>query len=560
MKTSQLLRVLRGLAGFALAASAASAADTSKSSSSSSDSNVAREAPRSYTDGGTTRVEVTTQYDPGWATHNYQGFSPYSGIYNSGTTTTTVRVPRTVVLLPPTPPPLGEPVRTTQNEASFSKVTLPPVLRSFFYESFYSPLSALMYAEELNRKRRETLDAYLAQRTQLVAALQAKLEALASAPAETRRAELQAFATTQAEPLARLEATAEDFRSNIVNGSWVEASVDWNELRSWRLGDNARWESAFDEVKVLSGASFFQDGLSLAQRQLLRELAMELTDSMRAPDEDIGLTTPGPFLYFSPFTARIRVPVGLPAELQAKLDDYRARKAALKRELRDELYKQDRAFWASTRTNALRALAAKQAPEFAALEALAEEIRVGLQPFPNPARPPELSLPPALTKRIATYFATKTAWQKAMVEKQNELRAQFSDDRVEFSRLSGRPSIAIVPNRRSKPEQDAKRATALAALELFNAEQGRLYDQLARDKEALRADIFQIASAAAGRQTAKPIDQILQEFSYSVGRQENWLRYADYEAAVLQPGLSIEQRRLLFGAALEKLGLPIANP
>jgi hypothetical protein len=33
--------------------------------------------------------------------------------------------------------------------------------------------------------------------------------------------------------------------------------------------------------------------------------------------------------------------------------------------------------------------------------------------------------------------------------------------------------------------------------------------------------------------------------------------YTDYNVAVFQPGLSPEQRRLLFAAALQKLGLPL---
>ena len=39
---------------------------------------------------------------------------------------------------------------------------------------------------------------------------------------------------------------------------------------------------------------------------------------------------------------------------------------------------------------------------------------------------------------------------------------------------------------------------------------------------------------------------------------EIWRNYRDYQIAVLQPGLSPEQRRLLFDAALEKIAL--TNP
>jgi hypothetical protein len=517
-----------------------------------------REPTRNYTDGGATRVDVRSDFNnvDYWTTRHYPGFRDQLGLFNSGfSTTVTVRQQR--IFLPPTPPALGETVRSVETAPTLTQVTLPPVLRSYFYETFYAPLSALMFSEELSRKRRDLIDQYLANRTQAIAALQQKLAAVANSDPDTRTRELRSFAATQADSLVRLEASAEEIRSNLVNGTWLQFGVNWDDLRSWRLGDDTRWESALDEMKVVIGASFFQDGLSPAQRLLLRELAMELADGLRPPDADIALTAPGPYLYFSPFTARIRLPANLPPELIAKIDDYRARKSTLKRELRDTLYKHDRVFFESTRINALKALAEKQAPDLALIEQLAEEIRVGLQPFPNPAEPPASPLPPALTQRVSAYLVVKSTWQKAMMDKLAEVRTKFPDDRVEFSRLDGRPSVNLVPRRQAKGAEASARTAAQAELALFNAEQGRIYDRMTRDKETLRVEILSAASAVAGRAGSKTIDRLLLEFDYALGQQENWLRYTDYEIAVLQPGLSPEQRRLLFGSALEKLGLPL---
>ena len=39
--------------------------------------------------------------------------------------------------------------------------------------------------------------------------------------------------------------------------------------------------------------------------------------------------------------------------------------------------------------------------------------------------------------------------------------------------------------------------------------------------------------------------------------REDWGRYVDYQAAMLMPGLSSEQRRVLFDGGLEKLTLPL---
>ena len=59
------------------------------------------------------------------------------------------------------------------------------------------------------------------------------------------------------------------------------------------------------------------------------------------PTAEISLDNPGPFFFFQPDTARVRLPVNLPAALSSKLDEFRAKKDALKKELRDALYKQD---------------------------------------------------------------------------------------------------------------------------------------------------------------------------------------------------------------------------
>ncbi|HLP24735.1 MAG TPA: hypothetical protein VK477_03580, partial [Acidobacteriota bacterium] len=554
---------MKPIARFALLLSAvtatAFAADQTSSSSSSSSGGEVREAPRNYTDNTTTYRVDSTYNNFGYNYGFNSGFGHFPGPFNSGYSTT-VTVRRQIIFLPPTPPALGEAIPVTrQRSTTLTAMTLPPILRNCIYDTFYAPLSALMYSEDLSRKRRETLDGYIAARLQAANALRAKLEALATADPDTRQRELIAFAAEQTPQLAALETTADGIRDNLVNGSWLQSGVDWEDLRQWRLGDDTRWESQLDEIKVIVGASFFEDGLSSAQRLLLREMAMELADSLAAPDADISLGTPGPYFYFSPFTARIRLPAGLPAELEAKIDAYRTKKAALKHQLRDALYKTDRAFFASTRINAVKALATTQAPEFAAIEQLAEEIRIGLAPFPNPARPAALPLPAPLIKRISAYMAQKNAWQKTMMEKLNALRTQFPDDRVEFSRLDGAPSIQIVANRRAKADTAAKRNAANVELAAFNAGQRKGYDALARDKEQLTTEITQIASSLAGRQSAKTIDQQLAVFDHALRQQETWLRYSDYELAVLQPGLSPEQRRLLFSAALEKLDLPLLN-
>lgn len=510
--------------------------------------------PSSYTDRGTTTSTYTTDY------YSSSGFSPFSGrdFYpGSFSSTRTVSTQYRPIYFPPTPPAIGEPIPANTSRGSLAKFAPPSVLASYVYEPFYAPLSPLLFTENLDRRRREKLDGYRAARSTALEALRAKLDSLQNAEPAARQQALASFATEQAPTLAALEATAEELRDNFVNGSFFQAGSDWNQTRQWRLGDNTRWESTTDEIKVMTGAAFFQDGLSPAQRRLLRELAMELTDSLQAPGADISLDAPGPFFYFAPEMARIRLPLDLPPDLAAKIAAYQEQKAVLKGELRDVLYKQDRTLFDYKRVAALSALAEQQASRLAALEQLAEEIREGLAPLPNPASPPALPLPRELSSRISAYLAQKSEWQRAMLARLESLRAEFPEDRVEYIRQGGGLAIQIVANRRSNAETNAKRAAVQATLAAFNTEQNQRYAALSRDKETLRLDVLKAVTGALGAATNKSIDQLLRQFAYAFGQQERWERYHDYEIATLQPGLSAAQRRLLFGAAMEKLDLPL---
>lgn len=513
--------------------------------------------PSSYTDRGTTTSTVTVdRFDYG---HSYYGGfhgdrGHYPGFHSSTYSVSTQYRP---IYFPPVPPAIGEPVPANLARGSLAKFAPPSVLASYVYEPFYAPLSPLLFTEDLDRRRREKLDGYRAARATALEALRAKLDSLQSAEPAARQQALARFATDQEPVLAALEATAEELRANFVNGGFFQAGSDWNNTRQWRLGDNTRWESTTDEIKVMTGAAFFQDGLSPAQRRLLRELAMELADSLQAPGADISLDAPGPFFYFAPEMARIRLPLNMPAELSARITAYQAQKSALKNELRDVLYKQDRTLFDFKRVAALKALAEQQAPQLAALEQLAEEIRVGLAPLPNPASPPALPLPAELSNRISAYLADKAEWQRTMQARLESLRAEFPEDRVEYIRQGMGLAIQIVGNRRSPAETNARRAAVLGPLAAFNTAQNERYLALTRDKEALRADVLKALSGALGAATNKSIDQLLRQFAYAFGQQERWERYHDYEVATLQPGLSAAQRRLLFGAALEKLDLPL---
>ncbi|MBI2498153.1 MAG: hypothetical protein HYV75_09695 [Opitutae bacterium] len=257
--------------------------------------------------------------------------------------------------------------------------------------------------------------------------------------------------------------------------------------------------------------------------------------------------------------ARIRLPADMPPDLEQRIQAYQDEKAALKRELRETLYRQDRTFFDFKRVNVLSTLAGQQAARLAHVEQLAEEIRAGLALLPNPAKPPVVPVPREVAGRISKYMNDKIGWQRAMLARREALQTEFPEDRVEFVRQRDSLVIQLVANRRSSPEMKAKRDTALAELATFNDGQAKGYAALAREKEKLQGELLTIARGLASRGGNKSIEMLLTEFSYAFGLQERWERYVEYETAVLQPGLSPEQRRLLFGAALERLDLPLGN-
>ena len=500
----------------------------------------------------TTYTSVPT-YSPSYGS-SYSG-SSYYGYGGGFNTYSTTYFPRRY-FFPPTPPALGEAyIRNRTKSASLIRSSIPISLSEYVNEPFYSPLSPFLYEESLSKKRQKTLDDYQAAKLALITELRATLESVSTLPPSEREAKLAEFASLQTPRVAAVEKLAYDFRDDLTEWHLFASTSDWNEGRDWRLGDDTRWESTLDEAKVMRGAAFFQDGLSPAQRRLLREYAMELDDSGRGPTADMALDARGPFFYFSPETSRIRLPANLPPELEAKIVEYRQLKVTIKKELRDVLYHEDRRWLDSRRTAALKALAAQQAPQIAALDPLAEEIRRGLAGLPNPARPPapSQSLPAPLAERLTNYMAERASLQRTLTDKLLEIRRQFPGSRVEFVKNNDTFIVQVVGNRKMNDEDRTRLTKIQDDLGQFNADQAKRFTALGREKEGIRAALVQATGPVSSIVTPKVIDLILREYSVVLQQQELWNQYRDYETAVLQPGLSPEQRRLLYDAALVKL-------
>ncbi|MFT3782231.1 MAG: hypothetical protein QM790_09470 [Nibricoccus sp.] len=489
-------------------------------------------------------------------------FDPTFTLYESRFSAATTAPRQTPIFFPAVPPPIGAPL--PPKRSPIERTTAPAGLADYIYEPFYAPLSTRLYSKDLSKKLLTRLENFRSKRASLRAELVEKLAAVNNlAPAE-RIQILETFAREQTPKLIELEAYAEQLRSDLLLGGLAglfAGTGDWNENRQWRLGSpqmpRARDKVLIYEFLVMRAAVFYQDGLSAAQRRLLREVAMELqveafkpTDSATKANQDENL------VFFSPETARIRIPDNLPEALAAKIDVYQAEKKRVKAELREKIYQLD-ASPESKRTQALKQLAEQQASTMTELEALAEDIRAGLVALPSPPGPTTgPAFPPELVARINAYITEKQALQKSMQSRLEELRKELAPESggLQMKPENGELSYRVQGASRVSSENLGK---LRAAVEQLNKENAQRFAQLDREKEAIRSAVATYAAAHPTSEGQPTVKALLSSFLSAYREAESWQPYKDYQTAVYQPGLSPEQRRLLFEVALEKLGLPL---
>lgn len=401
-------------------------------------------------------------------------------------------------------------------------------LAPYANELFYAPLGTRFSNGELNRRHRQRLEAYRAARDTALAGLRSSL------PSQSPEGTADTAATSDAQ-FADLVAQADALRRDLYRGGFAASNGDWNQHRNWRLGEEKTkrtpQELLYDEFSVLRAAIYYQEGLAPEQRHLLREIVTELAEALG--DRRASLLensfAPQHIIYFLPHGSRVRLPDLLPTALARDVAEFTAAKDELKRELRDSLFALDRES-ASRREKALQDLAAQQAPRLEALEPLAERIRVGLATLADSANLPlaHATLPSALETRITAYLREKSELQRA-AQQQAEL----------------------APAARGKTSAAASRA----ALANFEERNRARFAALAAEARAIREEVAR-AAAASPDSAAKSVDALLADFAAAFKHQQLQALYRDYRVAVLQPGLSPTQRRLLFDAAVAALDLP----
>ena len=461
------------------------------------------------------------------------------------------------VFFPPAAPPFGGALGRILPRSGRDRSAEPPDrLGDYVGEFFYPALSTLWSEKDLDRKSAQRLAAFMANRTTLLNELQNKLVAVQTADPTLREAELRAFALTQAPRILAHEKEADQLREKFISPGVLKATVDWSRGREWKIRElpptMGRWVPSA-EFQVLRAAAFYQKGLTPEQRGLLCEIAEESprglpgVRSLRREDRPVST------IFFSPEMARIALPA-IPAELSSKIYAFIRARDALKDELREAVLANDSSSRAK-RDSVFEKLAESQWPQISELAASAEAIRrelAALPPPPPPPLPPQF--PAALKARMDAYEADQRL---------------FNQERAAATRIDPTPLVRAARGRQPGVNPATEiRDQIRQKTDKFLGENAERVEELDRRRKSIQAELIQFARAHLDPVTDEPMDvktlfsriDTSERYFTQIAREE--VLYKDYRAAMLEPGLSPEQRRLLFSAARVALAqaLPLGEP
>jgi hypothetical protein len=248
----------------------------------------------------------------------------------------------------------------------------------------------------------------------------------------------------------------------------------------------------------------------------------------------------------------------LSAAAAAKLAVYQTKKSALKKELYDAIRQHDGDTFSFLKGNTMAALARRQEAQLAELETLAEEIRRLLPAARDLPPPAERSpLPVALMSRISKMMTRHAA---AQLEASGKIEAIFAAAKSLPFQFSYRfdPTglrFLVVPSRTAsrQPEVMRKIEGVRAQVSAVAEHYGRTLAELVNERLAIHAEVTELL----GEAKAEAVERTLVAAMRIAQQTEAKGLYDEYRIAVFEPGLSPEQRRLLFDGALEKLELPL---
>lgn len=467
------------------------------------------------------------------------------------------------VFFPPTSPIYGAAIAERHATAARllqgRRLVAPDGLADFVCDPFYPALSTRLFLLDLNAKLEARLHGYRARRLEQVNALLNQFVALHDLPEEVQEQQLREFARAQTPLLVALETEADQLQEDLI-ADGIRNRVNWDARRRWRLGSiksGANGADAEAEFQVVRATAFYQKGLAPQQRGLLRELAIDLESVARKARGLPVRRGDSDAMFFSPETARFRLPPELPPALRERIGLYNGQKAELKRELRETVAASEK-MKATERTQAFEALADKQWPQLGELEKLADEIRTLLAArFAVAAPAPPPWIPPGFLATIRAYNEDRDDY--------------FADLRGEIERAVSaipQPDTSGSPDERVQRQREYVVKVAEARRQSTMEFQERNADRFAALEQrhnAIRSGLTTIAEKQTDRKTGRPLnaDTLLRQYAASMEEFDTFGRaaviYTNYRIAMLQPGLSPEQRRLLFGYALIGLAQPLPH-
>lgn len=469
---------------------------------------------------------------------------------------------RLAVCFPPGVPIYGEaisegPGPLRQGQFQWSAPTL---LADFVNEAFYPPLSTRLMTRSLTSKVEGRLEAYRLQRSTLVNELADQLLALQGADDATREAELRAFATQQNPRIAALEREADELRRALIDGGLLQLSVNWSRSRDWRIGVTPfKTEQAEKEAQyqVIRAAAYYENGFTIEQRGLLLELASELRIQAQAAQPMPRPRTGDPAaMFFSPALSRLLLPKNATPELISLFGRFNRVKSELKQELRANVLEQDQAA-PGQRTAAFEALAEREWPKLVELEKLADQIRAAMAVIPPAPLRAGPQIPAELTEQIKSYERDR---RKFMDDFEQTLRVAMD---IHRSKLYVRPANEKQRQELARMLAEDRFSIRAQVARRFQEESRERYEEMRRRYDLIQEQLKAIAAGSLDDETGKPLtaETLLRSYHAAQERFETFGReeviYRGYRLAMLMPGLSPEQRRLLFGTALVGLAQPL---
>ncbi len=433
-----------------------------------------------------------------------------------------------------------------------SALPVPAELKEHAAEIYYPQLSTRLSTNGLPEPLRHRLNAYRSARSALTRELTDVLAAQAQADPSGRVAALAELARGQTPALTRLEAEAEQLRLDL-----IAPERDWSAYREWWLGEKERRGfTPIEAALVVRASAHYQKDLLPEQRRLVREIAVELSQAAESP------AAPSPaWVFFDPAPARIALPAEISPEASRRLAAFQSLKASLKKDLFDTIAKQDGKH--PIFTAPFRDLAERQAPQLQALNELAESVRAALpQNAISTERPNFGPISAPLVGRLDSLSRKRLAQQRGTIDRVSELLARvrqrslpvlvqyrFERDGLHFTITPSRGLTRSPATSDPEPATEAVRAEAAVIAEDY----GRTLAELVNEGDAIRRDI----ATALGTDDPRRIEAAVGQVMRSLDQREQAAAYDLYRIAVLAPGLTPAQRRLLFDAAIERLDLPL---